>query len=233
MRHPLCLGLALFSLALPGFVRANTQDQTSIAFHAQAHSTKTITICGANNPNTQGLACADFVTQWPIGSGADVYLVVAHADYDAGIAGMSCGIAYNSNVRVFGWELCADLDFANGAWPASGGGNRITWSPLTNCQRYSPTPAIPFSVQAVAGAFYVYAYGDGFMHITPNNGLVIPELKVADCDAVESYVNGLLHIWDATGFMGFGSYPGHGVCQSVTPPVPVERVTWGHIKSGS
>ena len=133
---------------------AGTQDQATVVFHAQAFATKAIVVCSNGTPNAQGLACPDFNAQWPTQAGADVYLVVASAAFDPGIAGLSCGIEFDSTVGMFGWSLCADLDFPNGGWPASGGGNRITWVASTNCQRYTPEPFVPYTVQAVAGAFY-------------------------------------------------------------------------------
>ena len=84
-------------------------------------------------------------------------------------------------------RFCASgLEFPNGPtgsstdeWPASGGGNRLTWDSSIDCQT---TTLGMDGVHAVAGSFYVYAYSDDLFQVTPNNNLsTAPELQVGDC----------------------------------------------------
>lgn len=229
MKRTLISTLTLLLVCAPSCPEAGTQDQANLAFHVQSRASKSTWVCDSANPNVQGLTCVQFVSEWPILSGADVYLLVTNADYDPGIAGLSCGIQFDPGVATFGWSLCADLDFPNGSWPASGGGNRITWVASTNCQQYSPEPFIPYTVQAVTGSFYMYAYSDGQMTVTPNNGLAIPELKVADCSAAESDLSAFAIPW-----LSFGTNYGFNPCFPCKPNSPncspVEQATWGRIK---
>jgi len=124
----------------------------------------------------------------------DVYLVVAGVDDSnlGGIRGASCGIEYDptpdSGIRVLDWYFCTDgLQFPNvgphGEWPASGSGNRMTW---TTCQREYTGE----SVHAVLGALYVYAYSADELRVVPNRNLGSgPELRLADCGGSEVLVD--------------------------------------------
>ena len=204
---------------------AGTQDGSVVALHAKAHALKNYCLA----PNAPLIACSQFTKTWPVGSSSDVYLIVAKAQQAPGVAGVSCGIMYNpaigGGVDVYQTYLCADLEFTNagayGEWPRAGGGNRITWVSTTNCQR---TLYGTEGVQAVAEAFYVYAYSPDMFSVTPNNNLVSgPELAVADCAASTTY----LPLTGFGGAIGFGQ-PGYNPC---TDMVPVEPATWGKIKS--
>jgi hypothetical protein len=237
----LMVAFAVLLMASPS-ADAGTQDGSVVTVHAKAHTTKATTICTTWMPT---IPCSAYITEWALDSAADVYLVVGKApDVVKGIAGMSCGILYDnaigSGVDVFGWTLCADLEFTNGAascppdlppceWPISGGGNRITWVRTTNCQR---TVIAPDGIHAIAGAFYLFAYSPDAFQITPNNNLQIPELAVADCDASTTYlVDGMGG--RRAGWVGFGFRSGCNPCSEGGPecwPVPVERSTWGAIK---
>ena len=68
---------------------AGTQDNAVIALHAELHPTK-----GGDPCAYDGSACSDFVTEWPLSSSADLYLLVARGDAGPGIAAASCGITY-------------------------------------------------------------------------------------------------------------------------------------------
>jgi hypothetical protein len=206
-------------------VWAGTQDEAVIALHAKPHADKLINTCASGaapeDPNTQGIPCSDYVTQYPVLAGADVYLVVARADPAFGIAGLSCGVAYGPALGMLGWTLCADLDFPNGGWPLNGGGNRITWDTDTNCQTQA---MVTDGVHAVAGAFYVYAYGADVLQITENLNLQTgPELQVADCSSAVTEVSHL------SGAVGFDFMTGFNPCNT---PIPVEMTSWGAIKQG-
>jgi hypothetical protein len=171
---------------------------------------------------------------WPIESGADVYLVVARAYPGPGIAGVSCGISYNATsgagVDVLGWTLCADLEFTNsglnGEWPASGGGNRITWVSTTNCQR---TVIDPDGVHAIAGVFYVYAYSEDYFSLDLNQNLQFPEFAVADCSAQVTYLSvSEPQPYGHAGCVGFGTL-GWTPCYGGF--IPTESMTWGKLKT--
>jgi hypothetical protein len=232
---------------------AGTNPNAVITVHAKAHTTKPANTCTTWSPNSgTPIPCTSYVTSATVGVNTDVYVVVAGGSAVSGIAGMSCGVKYSGTpadggsdgvgADVYGWTLCADLQFTNSPipgdtaneWPISGGGNRITWVMTTNCQR---TVAGTEGVHAVAGAFYVFAYGPDTFALTGNLNLEIPELAVADC------------ITGATDYIAFdlGGAPAAFVtfsvsgtdvgCNPCTEPTrscigtPVESSTWGKIKT--
>ncbi len=155
---------------------AGTQDGAKFTLHASTYKNKLQ--CTTNAPT---IPCSQYNLTWAVGVDTNVYLVVANGDAVAGIAGASCGILYDNafetGVDVFGWTLCADLEFTNGAatclpdlppceWPISGGGNRVTWVSTTNCQR---TVRAPDGVHAIAGCVLPGAYSPDVLQLTPNN----------------------------------------------------------------
>jgi hypothetical protein len=203
------------------------QSQSVVTLHAQAHVAKG-DICGHLSPT---LSCNEFVHTWPVGQGADVYLVVAWARADLGISGLSCGIGYDpvpgQGCDVLGYSSCADLEYtnagSNGEWPASHGGNRLIWLRDTNCQR-TERPAC--AVHAVAAGFYVYAYGpDKFAVIQNENLATGPEFAVTDCDGP---VNSNMEFPSHAGRIGFGM-AGYNPCTALD--VPTVRTTWGRLKN--
>jgi hypothetical protein len=223
------LGGTLASLSAPAW--AGTLDEAVIALHIGAKSKKATEICTKADPVTLKIACSNFVITADPMANYDVYLVVARGgDPGPGIAGASCGVAFDENIGMFGWELCSDLHFPNGPdggqdWPASGGGNRITWAPGTNCQR---TSIGSDGVHAVAGAFYVYPYDAGSLWITENLNLRSgPEFRVADCSASETSLS-----LSRAGAVQFGASdrPGCNPCVSDCS-TPVEETTWGQLKN--
>ena len=204
-----------------------------VVLHAKSHRPPSPeTPCDVGKP---AVPCREYQVTWPIESSADVYLVVARAYPGPGIAGVSCGISYNATVGVgvdvLDWTLCADLDFRSagdhGEWPASGGGDRITWVSTTNCQR---TVIDPDGVHAIAGAFYVSAYSSDALQVTYNNNILSgPEYAVADCAANVTY---LQYDWefDPPGSIGFGESGNWSPCKYKTT-IPVDRTTWGQLKT--
>lgn len=176
--------LAAASLLLPGSVaEAGTQDNAVVALHVRTWLSKGV--CTSGNPNSTGIPCSDYQTSWPLGTPSLAYLVVAHADPVAGIAGLSFGVEYGANLSVF-WNGCAFIDFASLDWPQNGSGNRITWDPTTSCQQNEISPD---GVHAVVGAFYVYAYAEDELRITGNTQLQCDtEVVIADCAGVETKI---------------------------------------------
>jgi hypothetical protein len=153
-----------------------------LALHATAVPDQSQTTCTTHVPT---IPCSQYETEADINAGRFVYLVVGEADSVLGLQALSCGIDYNptlgQGVDVFQWIFCGDgAEFTNagpnGEWPAAGGGNRMVW---ITCQSATIPPN---GVHAVAGAFYVYAYGSDNLAITPNNNLQSgPELQTLDC----------------------------------------------------
>jgi hypothetical protein len=211
-----------FCFIMAGSAIAGTLDGAVIAMHASGKHAKFGVCEAANSPDSLGIACSSFITDaQPLRVSNDVYIVVAKAAAGPGVGGCSFGILRSGPaVGFFGFTLCADLQFPNGGWPNSGGGNRITWVSTTNCQR---DVIGTDGAHAVAGSFYLYATGNGTVSITPNNGLVVPELKVSDCNASESDVT-------CVGAVGFGTSLGYNPCTNPCA-TPVEPTTWGAIKS--
>jgi hypothetical protein len=146
-----------------------------------------------------------------------VYMVVARVDTPlfAGMAGITAGIEYNGNpgqgVDVYSWTLCADgLEFPNpgprGEWPASGGGNSITWITCAG-QRIGND-----GLHSVVGALGVYAYSMDQLKITPNRNLETgSSLTMATCGGAEVHLDSLA----ASGWTGFGTI-GRNPCRIST-----------------
>lgn len=167
------------------------------------------------------------------------YLLVVDGNAQAGVGGLQCGIAYdappNSGVDVFGWSLCASLEFnsngPNGPWPSAGSGNLITWETNTLCQRFEPGgPGV--GVTANAGYFYCAAYTPGILHVIPRP--VDGQAKVADCSAYESLIGGVgfpggtaSHL-GAVYFSASGNISGYNPCGAV---YPVRITSWSSIKA--
>jgi hypothetical protein len=219
----------------PAFAQLNNgQEESVVAAHAQAHNTKGIS-CSNWDPN---MSCIDFVTAWPIQSGADVYFIVANADSALGVSGVSLGVDYGDTpgvtqdgvgCDVFGYTFCSDLEYTNGVgdvtteFPAAGGGNRLIWVRTTNCQRHV---VYPYKVEAVACVFYVYAYGPDQFIVDMNRNLYTgAEFQMVDCPgpALSDMA------WPSrAGVVEFGGGPGYNPCSII---VPVENTTWGKLKS--
>lgn len=220
-----CMTLGFASLAFAG-----NNIQAGIALHVGAWTQKNW--CADAPALTNGSLNFDNVAP---GGEYNVYLLVCNgSDRDlenpsplrTGVAGLQCGIEYNATqglgVDVFGWHVCADLEFPQPGWPAAGTGNTITWVPSTNCQDVNSEPYVPGTVIAIAGVFEVSVYGPDFMAVTPRpvDGLA----KVADCNAAEDDIT--YNTPSQLGIAGFG-LPGYNPCGL---PTPVENSTWGAIK---
>jgi len=154
-------------------------------------------------------------------------LCVFNGDQENGVAGLSCGLEYNSGtssgVEMWGWTMCADgLEFPNARWPEAGGGNILTWN---ECQQEEPG-GVGTGVTAVAGFFYITAYSPDRFEIIENRGLFSgPELLVADCSAAETDIPR-----EAAGWLGFSdddSEKGELPCLEFE----VSETTWGDVKN--
>lgn len=229
--------LALF--VLPAFAGPSAAiSGPKFALHAQTHAQKASTVCTTSNPNTNGIACSDYVTNWPLLTGTDVYLVLAQGD-STGFSGATFGITYDGGVNSVGsgvdlvgdWTFCASgLQFPSDTWPDPDSGNLVTFLLPTDCQT---TKFGSDGVQAVLGAFYIYAYSADNFRIREHTELLSgPSLATANC-AGASTVYPAEQYPLRCGFVGFGpSNPGCNPCTTTLGcTTPTEKTTWGQIKS--
>jgi hypothetical protein len=164
-----------------------------------------------------------------------IYLAAVRGNLE-NLAGLQCGISYQSDqagqatdgvgVDIFGWTLCATLEFVqpagiNGsnAWPQPNSGNLITWDALVRCQ----TGEI-----AVAGYFYAGAYSADRMSVKKRQA--DNAAKVADCKSSEAPPLGdedLGFVQFSAGAITLGCNP----CVMNCGGVPVEETTWSGIKT--
>jgi len=192
------------------------------------------------SPNYTITLCLDYtVGPCPLGPG-HVYVVIAKAGLE-GVAAASFGVSYGGSAGVgidpqlVTWTPCADgssfpnNDGVHGDFPQPGGGVRITWNLPGSCQtRTIP----PYGVHAVLCAFYIYAFSDDVLRLTPNNNLQGgPEVVIADC---AGKTTDLIDLWGAQivsdtklARIGFGHQFGLEPCE-VNPVTPT---TWGKMKS--
>ena len=219
------LVLLLFSLSIPP-AAAEPIDEPRIALMVHPHAVKNPydpLLPDGTDPVT--IPGDEFVTRGEVNRAYDVYLVVVGGHPDQGIAGVSCGILYDgesgSGVDVMHWTLFADLEYPNGIdplnasmdWPQAGGGNRILWDRLRNCQL---TQVGDEGVHAVAGSFYVFAYSDDVFWVTPNRNLWSgPELVTLGCELAMADVPAT-----DVGHVVFSSDPADDGCNPCLGPCP-------------
>jgi len=234
--------LALLGLLVPASVLAGPHDMARFALHAKDKfsPSKTVpTVCDYS-PNADNLPCLNYTVERPAPGSADVFLIVGQAG-SIGVIGASCGIDYSGSPGVgidptfITWTGCADgLEFPNGPpgmdeWPAPQGGIRVTW---TTCQNQD----IPDSgVHATVGSFYVYAYSEDVLEVTPNNNLLSgAELGLSACGGGTTDLLKLVAPEDQQFLVGRVQFGGDG-SQAQNPCgitiVPTLPTTWGKIKS--
>ena len=215
-------------------------DRAKIALHVQAHTTKGL--CTTSAPS---IPCAEYRTSGGVGVPYDVYVVVADVPYyeygqNYSVGGVSWGLEYDGapaqGLDIYSWIPCTDgLEFPHdgplGPWPSAGSGNRLTW--LT-CQTTSIPPS---GIHAIAGSFYVYAYGPDALEVSPNAHLESgPELKVAGCDASETNLplSAAGRVNFSTGAVdpGFNPcfHPFQAVCSVVDRSIDIGEVAVGGYK---
>jgi len=234
---------ALFLVLVSGGAFAqlhNGQENAVILLHAQTHNTKGLNC--ATSPEVAGLGCETYTKEWPVGTGADVFMIIAKADSALGISGVSCGINYGftpgvqadgEGVDVFGYLSCSDLEYTNGIdmndvsteWPSARGGNRLIWVRTTNCQRHVIPPN---GVHVTCCIFYCYAYSPDVMIVDMNRNLQTgPEIEMVDCPGPAlSDID-----WPyAAGKLSFG-VPDGGYNPCSDPIVATQRSTWGRLKN--
>ena len=205
-------------------------------------------------PNPLPCSSYDYTCE-PMGPG-QVYLVIGRAGTE-GVSAASFGISYGGSNHVgidpsrVTWTPCANgLSFPNsdgthGLFPAPGGGLRITWDTGNGCPLASQEVIGGSGAHVVVGVFYVYAYSNDTIRITPNNNIAGgPELAVANCAGITT---DLVQVWGLdnvlqylVGSVGFNEYgfnpciPINSISQEApgTPcTTPITPTTWGKVKS--
>jgi len=187
------------------------QGGPKIAVHVRSHTSKGVQTCMAAEDGgaaPTNIPCSQFVTNAPTMGGRDIYLVAAGIE-EEGVTGLTCGVTYDGvlgrGVDVSNWTFCGDgLQFPSDTWPAAGSGNRVTW--LTCQDRSVP----PDGIHAIAGAFYVYAYGPDTFQIIENRTVTIPELKYANCQGEEIDIP--VTLAGSIRFSSGGTQPGFNPC---------------------
>lgn len=170
-----------------------SNEDAKIACHIQAHSTSK----GSPSPcsSLPSLPCNEsegaFTVTGNLDTPYDLYLLVVDGDSTMGVAGVSLGITYKGDpevgVDVFGWSLCADLEFGSGSsaasWPNSGAGNVFTWDAAYNCQKMAAPGDASGGVTAIIGVFYVIAYSSDIFRVTTRTYVHPPRIVVVNCAA--------------------------------------------------
>lgn len=225
------LVLGAIVLGAGSALAAPFDNQPKILLHIKGTTTKNACTAGSvANCQTDPITQADLTPAE--GPYYFVYLLAAKGASE-NLAGMQCGISYQTDqpsqdadgmgVDVFGWTLCATLEFVQpGAnlWPKPGGGNLITWDAILRCQT---------GEVAVAGYFYLGAYSADKMSVKkrPADNAA----KVARCDSAEEPPLGV----EDLGFISFSAGGTTVGCNPCVAPgcegVPVEPTTWSNIKT--
>ena len=248
-----CVGLGSVALAGP-------HDNARFALHVKNNfsPTKTITSLEAYSPAPSaavgsagtGPDCLSYAVtrgtnEFP---GPHVFLVLGQGG-GIGFIGASCGIDYDGTgdpVPAYNgtgispafvtFTLCTDgLSFPNGPdnpgpyegeFPSPAGGLRVTWSTCQNIDQGG------IGVHSTIGAFYVYAYGEDVLRVTPNNNLQSgAELGISTCGGGTTNLLDVFPPEVVGATMGAVHFGGDG-SQGYTPcgVVPVLPSTWGKIK---
>jgi hypothetical protein len=210
-----------------GVAAAGTLDNAKAGLTLKPYNS--FLACGAAKIPT-GLACdapnssSNLIVQGVAFVPYSMYLVALDIDASVGLGGMALGISYPAD-WVVEWAKCCDQEFEGQGWPASGGGNTLTYAAAT-CP-VGPDPSDPQGeATRVLGWFTLYALSDGVFEITKRN-IAIPDFTAADCAASSSDPEFPTY----AGKVGIGSGVGYQPC---VPPevVPTQTTTWGAIKKG-
>jgi hypothetical protein len=161
--------VVLLQVQAPAIAGAGPNQEAAFLVHLTDPVAKNP--CGlASNPpgcsgiNDRGLIDRDYYA----------YVIVGNLHAGAGLYGARFGIAYDgapeSGVDVYSWTRCSDgLDFPVAGWPDAGGGNYVAW---LDCHTVSDEG------MAVAGYFFLLAYGPDEIQVTPHPLL---GTSVSDC----------------------------------------------------
>ena len=205
----------LLVLAAPAARAVPYDNQPKLLLHVVP--TTTSDQCAAGSLSD----CRDAVTEATlsarnVGPWYYVYLLAARGDY-SNVGGLSMGITYEqgrptdinngSGIDIFSWNLCATLEFVTpgpSSWPQPGGGDLLTWDTVSKCQA---------GETAVAGYFYVAAYGPDELKLIPRP--VDGRARLADCCSHEVTL-GTAALGSAN-FSTTGTTPGCNPCDGPCP----------------
>jgi hypothetical protein len=224
--------VALACSTLPAMAQDVNLDEPKILVHISSTTTKSA--CTTHFTN-QVQTCDDHVTSATSGAGQLYYLyvTVALGDSILNLAGMQFGITYDdgmvgdaadgTGIEIFGWTLCATLEFPmpTPAWGEPTSGNLITWDSTNRCQEN-----LALDVSTV-GYFYIGAYSPSTFCITERP--VDSAAKVASCAAEEVIVHE--ESLGCVSFSAGGTTEGCNPCLELCGAVPTIDATWGKIKS--
>jgi len=218
--------LVLLGVSLTGVANAGSLDDARIALRVgpSIPSTK-----ACKPANTQvDTDCVGWSAQDEAGVGAISYYYLTVGQAATGVGGISFSVEYPPADLLVSFINCTDgIPFTNGGFPASGGGNRLTW---TTCpQASSPDltisdmqATVPSGIQVCFGAFYIYHYAaNSEFQIAPNHLSSGDELAVGDCGAAVSFLSPL-----AAAKIGIGTTDGYNPCGQIA----AEPTTWGDLK---
>lgn len=183
--------------------------------------------------------CDQMTTNGKVGEYYYAFVCVVDAKANAGIAGVEFGVKFNRSnhvgIDISEWTKCATLEFANPTsrrdwYNVSNGGNAVTWDAQNACQTTEPSGA-GSGVTAVAGYFYLTAYGADRLEITarPVSGLA----SVADCNSAISVVSGAGAPIRTKPFLGAAEFSADGSVLGYNPcglAHPVVQQTWTSVK---
>lgn len=210
----LVLASVLAAITVPE-ARAATDDHAMMLLHIGAPTGK--------NPCGSGpVSCHDIVTAAPGDPTGDtgyfVYVLVRNADSTGTqtLAGVQFGIEYEggpgTGIQVNDWQDCGSLEFPSSAWPASGSGNLLTWSPVSDCQT---------AELVVAGYFYVTPYSPATMRLVPRPGDGLAAVATCDIAVTDVYPRRL-------GWVSFGAASragdDDGFNPCLEPPIGTEPI---------
>ncbi len=245
-----CIGILAVCSSLCGSstALAGTQSNAVFALRAAEHNMKVDPCFRIDQFYSEGSDCADFNTRCSVNQSCDLYIVLAGADPEAGVAFASFGISYNngetggstmidqSGVDVYEWTPChtgTSVSYPAGtspdAFPASGSGLRISWDAETDCQTFAPGY---HGVETVIGCLYVYAYSPDRFWITENvHAPDGPEYLVGDCSGEWSELSaGHTNMFvPMVAFISDLDEDGNNPCFFIY--VPVRRTSWSRLKT--
>ena len=187
-------------------------------------------------PGENGPFCGEFVAAGPAPGASTVFVIAVVSDRL--LKGVTFGIDHEGRTGAGDgidpafstWNPCVSGTETTwsgpwGDWPAPASALRIDF---TECTAGPPTCN---GTHVVLGAFYVYAYAEDVLRITPNRVVEPEQLTVVACDGTETnQIDAFPDWWAYTGRVHLGGdgnqgIPGCGACPEVHP------VTWGRIKT--
>jgi len=186
-----------------------------------------------NSPCGSGPAypCSAFNTAGGLNAGYNVYVVAGHGDLGSkGISALGYGLRYGSGLRNIVWTNCQSplFEWPTDDWPASGSGIRLSYGQCLDGSIVSQDEG----VQSIAGAFYLYAYGEDVLELTedPRDPITYPFPLIVDCMREPHQYEFTDNEVGKARFTSNGNIPGYNPCFGnavVPPPPPPPPPPWG------